>query len=198
MRTFTLNDPELLNRTLRDLDVSLLFARENIMVADGDNVATLQTAQLTRIDLGTDQLSVWDFPFVLGAPVELSEAEHSRVTENSPSRDHTMQTDAAVFLDITMFSGLRYFFWMQVVGGLPALRLNRIYAMLKANSLVFGLRTGGIGILNLINLTHFAIHPEPQENMDEVLVGGGHRTGPAKFQVARRLQSGEPQFVRLT
>lgn len=50
-----------------------------------------------------------------------------------------------------MLNGRRLFLHVAVVGGLATARLEKGYSLLKEHSLIFGLRTGGIGILNLSN-----------------------------------------------
>jgi hypothetical protein len=55
---------------------------------------------------------------------------------------------------------------MEIAGGLSAFRMSRIQSMLHERSLIFGLRTGGIGVLNLANMVNFAIFPEPPDAME--------------------------------
>ena len=178
-KTFVLDDPEKVESALIKMDASLIFARDSITIADGYSEITLPTAHLTRIDLITDRLSVWDFPFVLGAPTELTEADFLTCVANSMQAEANQYDDLPVFLNIILAQQQSLFLCMEVVGGLPAVRLNRIQSMLKGKSLVFGLQTNGIGILNLSHLTHFSIHPEPagtnQEASDSSEIRGQTR-----------------------
>jgi hypothetical protein len=200
-KTFFLNDPELVHRALMDLNASLLFSRDAVRIADGDSEITLPASHLTRIDLISDWLSVWDFPFVLGALMEVTEMEFLDAVGDSVRAESDRPNDIPVFLDLTMAQNQRWFFWMKVVGGLPAVRLSRIQSMLNGKSLVFGLQTNGIGILNLANLTHFSIHPEPLETIGLTAADHelhGYKLRAARFEVGpRRLQNGEPNFIRL-
>ncbi len=166
VRTFCLYEPEIITRTLRDLNVSMLFARENVLMADGDLVVTLRAKELARIDFVTDRVSVWDHPFVLGAPVELTEAEFRESIEQ-PMSTVDRVADLPAFLEITMTGGQRYFFWMEVVGGQTSLRAGRVRAMLSMGFLVIGLRHGGIGILNLSNMASYSVYPEPVESLTD-------------------------------
>lgn len=114
-KTFSLNDADLVDRALTELDASLIFGRDTIRVADDDSEITLPTSHLTRIDLITDRLSVWDFPFVMGALMELTESEFLECTSNSIETEKIQASDAPVFLDITMAQNQRLYFWMEVV-----------------------------------------------------------------------------------
>ncbi|MGA3267455.1 MAG: hypothetical protein ABSE16_11600 [Verrucomicrobiota bacterium] len=162
--TFIQNDPDLANSTLARLNPVSLFTEDKITVADEHSESTYFPPLVARIDLVTDRFSVWDFPFFLGAPVELTELEFMQCLQNlKPLQTADPQSDVSVFLDLQMVSGQRIFLWMEVVGGLQAGRLHRIYSLLKERRLIFGLRTGGIGVLNLANLVHFSVHPEPPD-----------------------------------
>lgn len=161
-RVFVHNDPELAQRTLAGLHPATIFARERITITDEDSEITLAPPLITRIDLATSELSVWDFPFVLGALLEVTEAEFSEGIQNLKDGEALRSPGGIpVFLDLEMVNGQRVFLWMQIVAGLPAARLERIYSLFKERRLIFGLRTGGIGILNLANLVRFVVHPEP-------------------------------------
>ncbi len=163
-RLFTVNDSDLVNRILMQLDPATLFAHETIRIADDDTETAFAVSELSRIDLMTDCLSVWDYPFVLGAPVELTQAEFCECLHNLPQWDSPRwQSDRPIFLEMNMVKDHRYWFWLEVVGGLSAVRQSRILTLLQKPGFIFGLRTGGIGILNLANLTHFSVYPESPE-----------------------------------
>jgi len=161
IQTFVQHHPERVNRTLSELQPGQLFTQDRIKVVGEDSQATFFPPLVTRIDLVTDRFTVWDFPFVLGAPMELTEAEFMECLQNPGSA--YAQSDTPVLLDMEMVSGQHSFLYMNVVAGLPAARLNRIYSLLKERRLIFGLRTEGIGVLNLANLVRFSVHPEPSE-----------------------------------
>jgi len=169
--TFVQDEPDAINLTLAELNPAMLFSGERIVVGDGGSAVEFLPPLLARIDLVTDRYSVWDFPFALGAPLELTEAEYAEcLCGQKPSEPAGGQGDTPVFLDLQMVNGLQTFLWMEVVGGLQASRLGRIYSLLKERRLVFGLRTGGVGILNLANLAHFDVHPKPPEPVNAVTV----------------------------
>lgn len=201
-KTFSVDDPKQIERTLADLAPAQIFSRNVIRVADRHSDITLPTAHLTRIDLASDRLSVWDYPFVVGAPVELAESDFRAAINNSEQVEPNRYDDLPLFLDLTLAHCQRLFLWLEVVGGFPAIRLQRIQALLKAKSLVFGLPTEGIGVLNLAHLTHFSVHPEPLAETDPTANGREiHElyTQPAAFDVDRHPSpNGEQHFVRVT
>jgi hypothetical protein len=145
---------------------------------------------------------VWDFPLVVGAPTELTEAEFLSCVANPTESEPNQYDDLPVFLNIIVAQQQSLFLCMEVVGGLPAVRLSRIESMLRGKSLVFGLQANGIGILNLSHLTHFSIHPKPMETIDETSDDRekhGGTTIATKFEVDRqRSVNGEPHFIRVT
>lgn len=161
-RTLVQNDADAANRTLMELHPALLFTQDRITISDNDTKLTVIPPLVSRIDMVTDQLSVWDFPFVLGAPLEVTEAEFTEGVRYLESGDGPEpKGETPVFLGLEMLDGQRIYLRMQVVAGLPRARLERVYSLLKERRLVFGLRAGGIGILNLSNLVRFEVHPEP-------------------------------------
>ncbi len=166
-KTFSLDDPKQIERTLADLAPSRIFTRDVIRIADGHSDITLPTSHLARIDLASVRLSVWDYPFVVGAPVELVESDFWAALSDSARVEPNRYDDLPLFLDLTLAHCQRLFLLMEVVGGFPAIRLQRIQAMLRAKSLVFGLPTEGIGVLNLLHLPHFTLRPDPVAYTDQ-------------------------------
>lgn len=163
-RLWLQRDPELVRRSLAEIHPALIFAHDQITLSDGDTETTLLLPLVTRIDLVTDHWSVWDFRFVLGAWMEVTEGEFMQGLSRLQNRGHpAMQNELPVFLEVEMLNGQRLFLHMEVVGGLAAARLEKVYSLLKEHSLIFGLRTGGIGILNLSNLVGFEVYPEPPQ-----------------------------------
>ncbi len=163
-RTFIQNDPDQVNHTLNELEPTQIFTKDRITIADEHSAAAFLPPLVTRINLITDRLSVWDFPFKIGALVELTETEFLEHLNGPQRQEHPhLQCDFPVFLDIERVSGQHVFLWMEIIAGLPAERLLRIYSLLKKRRLIFGLRTGGIGVLNLANKVRFLVYPEPPE-----------------------------------
>jgi hypothetical protein len=52
---------------------------------------------------------------------------------------------------------------MEIIAGLPTERLLTMCFLLKERRLIFGLSSGGVGVLNLANMLRFLVHPEPQQ-----------------------------------
>ncbi len=160
--TFAQNDPDLVNRTLDELNPAQILTLAKITIAGNHSVTTFIPPLITRIDLITDRLSVWDFPFIIGALLELTETEFQEFLDDRQRRVQPRSSDDfPVFLEIEMVNGQRLFFWMEIVAGLPPDRLLRIYSLLKERCLIFGLRAGGIGVLNLANMVRFSVQPDP-------------------------------------
>ena len=178
--TFVQNDPDLANRTLDELNPVRILTLAKITIAGNHSVTTFIPSLITRIDLITDRLSVWDFPFIIGALLELTETEFQEFLYDRQRRGQPRSSgDFPVFLDIEMVNGQRLFLWMEIVAGLPPDRLLRIYSLLKERSLIFGLRTGGIGVLNLANTVRFSVHPDPL-------------AGPAEAWLVHQANSSQP------
>ena len=159
--TFTQSEANLVNRILKELHPARMFNQEKIAIACKHSVARFPSALITRVDLITDQLSVWDFPFLIGALQELTETEFQEfLFEQQRRRLSRPSGDFPLFLDVEMVDGQRLFLWMEVIAGFPAEQLSRDCSRLKERSLIFGLRTGGIGVLNPANLARFTVHSD--------------------------------------
>jgi hypothetical protein len=200
IQTFFQIDPDLVNRTLNELNPARIFTEDRIVITDKHSVATFFPPLITRLDLITDRLSVWDFPFVIGALEELTEEEFMECCRRLQRREQARSGgDSRVFLDIEMVSGQRAFLWMKIIAGLPAERLLRIYSLFKERRLIFGLCTGGIGVLNLANMVHFEVHPEPPE---ATIVAGSVRHDNSRQRRSlienrshHRTVNGKPHFI---
>lgn len=162
--TFTQKDPDLVNHTLAELDPVQILTQTRITIAGNHSVTTLVPPLITRIDVITDRLSVWDFPFAIGALMELTETEfREHVRDPQPREQPCQPVNSPVFIDIEMVGGQRSFLRMAIIAGPPSNRLLRIHSLLKERSLIFGLHTGGIGVLNLANMVRFSVYPDSLE-----------------------------------
>lgn len=167
--TFTQSQARLVNRVLNEFQPSRIFNQDKITLVGDHSVTTFIPALITRVDLITDRLSVWDFPFVIGALQELTEAEfrdflcgrQRRLQSQTPG-------DFQMSLEIEMTNRQRVFLWMEVIAGYPTDQLLKAYSLLKERSLVFELLAGGVGVLNPANIVRFTIHPDPLEEPVEV------------------------------
>ncbi len=135
--TFTQTDPDVVNRTLGEFNPARILTQTKITIAGNHSVTTFIPPLITRIDLITDRLSVWDFPFAIGALVELTETEFHKFLHDLQRRVQIRTSDDfPVFLDIQMVNGQRLFLWMEIIAGSPVDRLLRIYSLLKERSLI--------------------------------------------------------------
>lgn len=177
-RSFTQSDFGLARQALAELNPIELFAENAVKILDDDGEYIFEASELERIDLITDRLSVWDYPSMIGTNVELTEGEFHELVK-APRRRESPRSPGIVslFISMVMSGGQRYFFWMEVAGGLSAIRTSRICAMIQQPKLVFGLRIGGIGVLNLARMDRFSIWPEPLRGTEEA--------GSAAYEVRR-------------
>jgi hypothetical protein len=199
VQTIAQNDPELVGRILSGLNPAALLNGNGI----GNSGSALRPRPFARVDLITDRLSVWDFPFVLGAPVELAESEFANHLQQ-PGRWKLAagQSDIPVFLNVAMATGQHCFFEMEVAGGWSALNMNRLRSIFKAPHLIFGLRPDGIGILNLAKMAHFSVYPEPPDAVAETHSAHSamdrNKFGLPKFQIRQQSEDRTPHLVGLT
>ncbi len=190
-RSFVLSEPDLINHTITELHSGTLFNQDRIIIADEDSQASFLPPRITRIDLLTDVVTVWDFPFVFGALIELSEGEFlDGVRSLSDLSD--FQTRTRLFLDTEAVSGQRTCLWMDIVAGFPAARMAEVYSLFNERQLIFGLREGGVGILNPANVARFAVFPEPVPV--NVINGSGKHANekPSFHAVYDRSRNGKP------
>jgi hypothetical protein len=167
--TFSQSEAVQATQILSELDPAGIFNQERIAIAGDDAVAMFTTSLITRVDLITDQLSVWDFPFVVGALLELTGAEfHGFLHEQQRLLQTHPASDFPIFLDVEMVNRRHAYLWAEVVAGFPAERLSRACSLLKERSLIFGLRTSGIGVLNPANLVRLTMHPDSLNGLVEV------------------------------
>ena len=183
-------EPGLIAHTLASLDPLQIFIQDRITLAADQSPIHFIPPLVTRIDLVTDLLSVWDFPFVLGAPRELTEAEfREQLRDLEPQPGSHASDGSPMFFDLQMVSGLQCHLRMEVVIGSKEERLSRIFSILKRRSLLFGLRGRGIGVLNLSNLVRFTVHPDP----DETSVNGSGRQPSASRNHNERTNPSHPK-----
>lgn len=168
-RLFTQSDPNLANQALLRFNPAELFAQNEIKILDDDGEFTFDASRFERIDLMTDRLSVWDCASVIGVNVELTEGEF-RESVKAHQRGESLHSlrVLSVFVSIVMAGGHRYFLWAEIAGGLSAIRMSRICSMIRQPQLIFGLRIGGIGVLNLARMTHFSMHTESPRAKDRM------------------------------
>ncbi len=179
--TFTQSEAGLADLVMNDLQPARIFHQEKLTIAGSHSVTTFISSLVTRVDLITGQLSVWDFPFVIGALLELTETEFREfLFSQKPLGQTRPPGDYPLFLEIEMINGQRSFLWMEVIAGFPADLLPRACSLLKERNLIFGLRPEGIGILNPATIARCAVHPDPSSGSVDAWhaeQGGGSKCG---------------------
>src|SRR5215469_13987431 len=73
-RTFVRVENDQATRLLAELHSGFFFNQDRIVISNEAEDSFLPP-RVTRIDMMTDEATVWDFPFAFGALIELSEAE---------------------------------------------------------------------------------------------------------------------------
>src|SRR5579864_9292596 len=110
-QSFVQSEPDLVNRTIAELHSGTLFNQDRIVISDGEAQGSFLPPRITRIDLVTDQVTVWDFPFAFGALIELSEGEFlDGVRALSEPAD--LRTGTRLFIDTEAVSAQRTCLWM--------------------------------------------------------------------------------------
>src|SRR5690242_17742264 len=112
IETFFQEDPDLVNRTLSELHPATLFTQDRITLADDSQEKSFLPPLLTRVDLMTRRLSVWDFPFALGALDELTESEFEQMLQVMAGEKNPL-IDSPVCLDLEMLNGQRILLGME-------------------------------------------------------------------------------------
>ena len=191
-RNLVLSEPDLINHTIAELHSESLFSQDRIVIADEDAQHSFLPPRITRIDLMTDLVTVWNFPFAFGALIELSEGEFLdgvRALSELPD----FQTGTRLFLDTEAVSGQRTCLWMEVAAGFPAARMAQVYSLFNERQLIFGLRECGVGVLNPANVARFAVFPEP---VPVNVVNGSDKSSDDKpdFDARNRSRNGKPQL----
>ena len=167
--TFTQSQDHQVNQILNEFQPSRIFNEDKITFAGIHSETTLVPSLITRVDLITDRLSVWDFPFTIGALLELTEGEfHDFLCGRQRRMQRHSPSDFPMSLEIELADGHRVFLWMEIIAGYPTERLLKACSLLKERSLVFELLAGGVGVLNPENIARFMIHPDPQKGPVEV------------------------------
>jgi len=187
-RSFVQTEPRFITETLAGLDPGRIFLPDRVTLNVDDSPIAFIPPLVTRVDLVTDRLTVWDFPFVLGAPHELTEAAFQQQLCDVRQQWRSARDESLMLLEIQMVSGLRCFLQMNVVAGVREEQIRQFFSLLRKRSLIFGLRAAGIGILNLANMVRFTVHPDPDEDARESAGGdvrsakpnAGQRTLPVE------------------
>jgi hypothetical protein len=165
---FTQDDIGKIHRLLDGFQPAQIFNHEKIVVADQNSHTCFAAAKITRIDFDSEPAARLVFPGSLVQAVELTEAEFEALTRNPIMREQWTRLgeydgSVVVFLDVGMAGGQSVLLTMEVSSKPPG-GFSGLNGLGWAGSgLCFRMRTGGVAVLNLGNLTRLTLSPGPLE-----------------------------------
>ena len=149
-----------------DIDPARIFARPRIVVGSEHSKAVFVSAETVRVDFLQHSFQCWEFPGGYSDIVELSEEEfrkHAHLDQPAQMarREHSIPVgDLLVsFVKLHMRGGRPLFVMIEIPVKLPAESQSFMQFMLSKGSVHMRLRGGGIGILNLANMTAYTVYP---------------------------------------
>lgn len=197
---FVQDDLEISKRILDEFQPMQIFCQSKIVLADRDSHTAFPVSQLTRIDFECAEQAHLILEKGVVEAVELSRTEFETLIQNLTLRDqwnHLGELDASVvtFLNVEMADGNCVLLTMEVDAESPqGLGELRDYLMNRP-ALCFRMRSGGVAVLNLANLTRMTFFPgtvQPSPDAWHVrLLDAKERTSSPDNAVAS-LSSGRP------
>ncbi|HTV39829.1 MAG TPA: hypothetical protein VMF08_04595 [Candidatus Sulfotelmatobacter sp.] len=141
-----------------------VFSRPRVELGDRNTHTVIPVSQITRIDLDINEDSRLVFPSDLVEAVELMPEEFETLVRNLKLQDqwkHLGELDAFVvtFLNAEMADGRGVLLTMEVDSESPQGLCELRDFLLSRSSLCFRASGGGIGLLNLANLSCLTIFP---------------------------------------
>jgi hypothetical protein len=175
IESFTQSEAGLIKRILNEFHPVQVFAREKIIVADGNSLTSFPAHQIVRIDLVSEPSSHLIFaPGVVDA-VEFTEAQYQALL-NSPELGNewnqlrAQNTSVVVFLEVELVGQKPLFLALEApidsfepLSDRPETILYPLYP-LAITSLCFRMQNGGVATLNLQHLMRFTLIPAPQDS----------------------------------
>jgi hypothetical protein len=165
-RTFVQRDRHAVENIRRQINPSLLFSQDRIVVADDYSKSVFVCSQISRVNLFFDDSGFSVIPPDHAELVELDEEEfHSLVPLNQPNRlqkrtQKRLPGDLLVsFLEIRMAGGITVYLMNEALIKLPVENHSFMQRFLSKGAYSIRLRQGGIGVLNLQNLIGYTVYP---------------------------------------
>ena len=212
--SFAQDDFDASKQILDQFNPTNLFSRPRIVLGDRNSHTVISVSQITRIDLEINEDSNLVFPADLVEAVELMPAEFETLVRNLKLQDqwkHLGEMDAFVvtFLNAEMADGRSVLLTMEVDSESPQGLCELRDFLLSRSGLCFRASSGGIGLLNLANLSCLTIFPgahplpadtwharrfderrpgTPEDNLIAKVASGSHLTPSS---------SGPPQILRI-
>src|SRR6058998_3398265 len=166
MTSFLQPDPKLAENIWRRINVSHLFTRPRIVVADDYSKSVFLSSQINRIDFLFEGSDFSQIPNDHADLVELSEEDfRALVPLEDPSRlERRVQPrqvgDLLVsFLHLRMRGGSHIYLMNETLVKLPVDNHSFMQRLLSGGSYSIRLQGGGQGFLNLSNLVGYTVYP---------------------------------------
>src|SRR6266404_6915144 len=166
MTSFLQPDPKLAENIWRRINVSHLFTRPRIVVADDYSKSVFLSSQINRIDFLFEGSDFSQIPNDHADLVELSEEDfRALVPLEDPSRlERRVQPrqvgDLLVsFLHLRMRGGSHIYLMNETLVKLPVDNHSFMQRLLSGGGYSIRLQNGGQGFLNLSNLVGYTVYP---------------------------------------
>jgi hypothetical protein len=180
LSTFSQDDPAVVQRILRESQRADFFAQHRIIVAGQSSLTTFVVSNIARMDLEGEDISARPRTPASQAPqlIEISKPEflyqveeHDLKHVERRMREHAPVKAFVGFLDIQLVGGRHVYLKFHGLAALPAERLQKVHSFLMLPSLSFRLSGGGLGIVNLSNVSKFTAYPGPADVPADAWVG---------------------------
>jgi hypothetical protein len=166
VESFTQADETTVRKIWERLDPVRLFAQQRLVIAGTHSKSVFVCSEIVRIDFVQQSCACWEFPQGYADVVEISEAEfrkhaHLDHPELMPKREQpTPVGDLLVsFLKLQFRSGPPIFLMTEFSVKLPVENQSFMRFLLSKTGLHMRLRGGGVGIVNLANLSGYSVYP---------------------------------------
>jgi hypothetical protein len=166
VESFTQPDEATAKEIWQSVEPSRLFTQPRLVIAGTHSKSVFVPSEVVRIDFIKQGYTCWAFPEGYADVVELSEADfrnhaHLDQPELMPKREHpTPVGDLLVsFLKLLFKRNPPIFLMTEFSVRLPAENQSFMRFLLSKTGFHMRLRGGGIGVVNLANLTGYTVYP---------------------------------------
>ena len=166
VESFTQPDEATAKRIWQSVDPGRLFAQPRLVIAGTHSKSVFVSSEIVRIDFIKQGYTCWAFPEGYADVVELSEADfrnhaHLDQPELMPKREQpTPAGDLLVsFLKLLFKRNPPIFLMTEFSVKLPVENQSFMRFLLSKTGFHMRLRGGGIGVVNLANLTNYTVYP---------------------------------------
>ena len=187
MTSFLQPDPKLAENIWRRINVSHLFTRPRIVVADDYSKSVFLSSQINRIDFLFEGSDFSQIPNDHADLVELSEEDfRALVPLEDPSRlERRVQPrqvgDLLVsFLHLRMRGGSHIYLMNETLVKLPVDNHSFMQRLLSGGNYSIRLQGGGQGFLNLSNLLGYTVYPGVPEIPSDSWIAVSSGLAPAR------------------